>query len=78
MAREPNMRKTPSKTYFVKFKLIKYLTGKIMREIKRGDPEEIMEWFDGMPKDEEFAKLLDEIVEKTRKEMKLDNDFILI
>jgi len=43
-----------------------------MREIKRGDPKEILEWFNQMSKCEGFAKLLDEIVEKMRKEMKLE------
>jgi hypothetical protein len=38
-----------------------------MVKVKRGDPEEILKWFNEMPKDEEFAKLLDEIVEKNKK-----------
>lgn len=43
----------------------------ITREIRRGDPKEIFSLFDRMPRDEEFAKLLDEIIEKMRREMKL-------
>jgi len=43
----------------------------ITKEIKRGDPKEIFNLFNRMPKDEEFAKLLDEIIEKMRREMKL-------
>jgi hypothetical protein len=56
---------------FKPFPIRKIAGFRTMKEVKRGDPEEILEWFNKMPKDEEFAKLLDEIVEKMRREMKL-------
>ncbi len=37
----------------------------------RGDAEEILEWFSKLPKDEDYAYLLDEAVEKMRKGLKL-------
>jgi hypothetical protein len=43
------------------------MSGEKKAKGKRGDPEEILKWFNEMPKDEEFAKLLDEIVEKNKK-----------
>jgi len=39
--------------------------------IRRGDPKEILNWFSMMPEDEEFANLLDDIIEKMRRELKL-------
>jgi hypothetical protein len=43
------------------------MSGEKKAKGKRGDLEEILKWFNEMPKDEEFAKLLDEIVEKNEK-----------
>jgi len=37
---------------------------KMNNNLKKGNPEEIFEWFSRIPKDEEFANLLDDIVKK--------------
>lgn len=39
--------------------------------MRRGDPSAIYEWFQKQPPDEEFARLLDEVVEESRKGLKL-------
>jgi len=39
--------------------------------IKRGNPREIVRLFSKMPKDEEFANLLEDVIEEMRRELKL-------
>ena len=36
--------------------------------IKRGNPKEILHLFSMMPKDEEFANLLEDVIEEMRRE----------
>lgn len=43
----------------------------IAPSMEKGNPEEIFRWFSELPKDEEYANLLDETVEKMRAELKL-------
>lgn len=39
--------------------------------VRRGDPAAFYEWWERQPPDEEFARLLDEVVEESRKGLRL-------
>jgi len=39
--------------------------------IKRGNPKEILHLFSKMPKDEEFANLLEDVIKEMRRELRL-------